>query len=143
MSQMATPNANQTIHPSAGQKPAPNVDMARVKYGAWLVGVAFILLGLVFGIAVSKLTTAADVTAVVGSVATVVGTIIGAFFGVQLASQVDCLPPTTRRFLTGTGSRSSPRARHLTGSAGRSCPATSFYDSGCASTARYLVSNFI
>ncbi len=63
MSQMATPNANQTIHPGAGQKPAPNVDMARVKYGAWLVGAAFALLGVVFGIAVSQFTTTADVTA--------------------------------------------------------------------------------
>ena len=30
---------------------------------------------------------AADVTAVVGSVATVIGTIMGAFFGVQVGSQ--------------------------------------------------------
>jgi len=67
-------------------KPVPDVDIARVKYGAWLVGAAFVLLGVVFGLAVSQFTTAADVTAVVGSVATVVGTIIGAFFGVQVGS---------------------------------------------------------
>jgi len=86
MSQTAINNANQITHPNAGQKPAPNVDMARVKYGAWLVGAAFVLLGVVFGFAVSQFSTAADVTAVVGGVATVVGTIIGAFFGVQVGS---------------------------------------------------------
>lgn len=86
MSQTAISNANQITHPDAGQKPAPNVDMARVKYGAWLVGAAFVLLGVVFGIAVSQFSTAADVTAVVGAVAAVVGTIIGAFFGVQAGS---------------------------------------------------------
>jgi hypothetical protein len=86
MSQTAINNANHITHPNAGQKPAPNVDMARVKYGAWLVGAAFVLLGVVFGFAVSQFSTAADVTAVVGGVATVVGTIIGAFFGVQVGS---------------------------------------------------------
>ena len=86
MSQTASSNGNQTISPSADEKAAPNVDMARVNYGAWIVGAAFVLLGVVFGIAVSQFTTAVDVTAVVGSVATVVGTIIGAFFGVQVGS---------------------------------------------------------
>jgi hypothetical protein len=47
---------------------------------------AFVLLGVVFGVAVSRFTAAAGVTAVVGSVATVVGTIVGAFFGVQAGS---------------------------------------------------------
>jgi hypothetical protein len=41
-----------------------------------------VLLGVVFGVAVSRFTAAAGVTAVVGSVATVVG----AFFGVQAGS---------------------------------------------------------
>lgn len=86
MSQTAIHDANRITHPYAGQKPSPNVDMARVKYGAWLVGAAFVLLGVVFGFAVSQFSTAADVTAVVGGVATVVGTIIGAFFGVQVGS---------------------------------------------------------
>ena len=86
MSQTMIPNVNQGTHPNAGQKPTPNVDMARVKYGAWLVGAAFVLLGVVFGIAVTQFSTAADVTAVVGAVAAVVGTIIGAFFGVQVGS---------------------------------------------------------
>lgn len=60
--------------------------MIRVKYGACLVGAAFILLAVVFGIAVSRFTAAADVAAVVASVATVVGTIIGAFFGIQVGT---------------------------------------------------------
>ena len=37
-------------------------------------------------IAILKWTTAADVTAVVGSVTGVVGTVAGAFFGVQIGS---------------------------------------------------------
>lgn len=86
MDQKANHNVNQITRASSGQSPAPNVDMARAKYGAWLVGGAAALLGLVFGIAVSQFTTAADVTAVVGSVATVIGTIVGAFFGVQVGS---------------------------------------------------------
>ena len=65
------------------QKAAPNVDLARIRYGAGLIVAAFALLGVVFGVAVSQFSTASDVTAVVGSVTTVVGTIIGAFFGVQ------------------------------------------------------------
>jgi hypothetical protein len=58
----------------------------RVRYGVWLVGAAFVLLGVVFGIAASQFTAASDVAAAVGSVATVIGTIVGAFFGVQVGS---------------------------------------------------------
>jgi hypothetical protein len=65
------------------QESSPSVDMARIRYGAWLIVAAFALLGVVVGVAVSQFSTASDVTAVVGSVTTVVGTIIGAFFGVQ------------------------------------------------------------
>jgi len=56
MDQTADPNVNQVAHASQGQNPAPNVDMARVKYGAWLVGGAFVVLGVVFGVAVSRFT---------------------------------------------------------------------------------------
>jgi 3-hydroxymyristoyl/3-hydroxydecanoyl-(acyl carrier protein) dehydratase len=69
-----------------GQPTMPGVDMIRVKYGACLVGAAFILLAVVFAIAVYRFTSAADVAAVVASVATVVGTIIGAFFGIQVGT---------------------------------------------------------
>jgi phage tail tape-measure protein len=58
----------------------------RVKYGACLAGGAFVLLGVVFGIAASRFTAAADVTAAVGSVATVIGTIVGAYFGIHIGS---------------------------------------------------------
>jgi hypothetical protein len=81
--QVARPATGQPVTPAAARKAAPNVDLLRVKYGAALIVAAFILLGVVFGIAVARFTTAADVAAVVASVATVVGTIIGAFFGVQ------------------------------------------------------------
>jgi len=60
----------------------------------------------------------------------------------KLASGVECLPPTTRRFLRGTGSRSSPMARHMTGSAGNPVR-LHLYGSGCVSTTRYSVSNFL
>ena len=58
MSQAASHDQDQTIHPDTPQSPVPNVDMARVKYGAWLVGAAFALLGIVFGIAVAPAQTA-------------------------------------------------------------------------------------
>ena len=90
--QATTPTAEQAATTaqalSARPGPAPglDVDLARVKYGAWLIVAAFVLLAVVVGIAVSQFKTAADVTAVIASVAAVVGTIIGAFFGVQAGS---------------------------------------------------------
>jgi hypothetical protein len=102
MSSMTTPTAKQATTtaqamssspavppsgpPADGPPPSPNVDLARIKYGAWLIGAAFVLLAVVVGVAISQFKTAADVTAVVASVAAVVGTIIGAFFGVQAGS---------------------------------------------------------
>ena len=62
------------------------VDLARIRYGALLISTAFVLLGVVFGVAIMHFKTASDVVAVVGSVATVVGTIVAAFFGIQAAS---------------------------------------------------------
>ena len=68
----------------------PEVDtspeLARVRYGALLIGAALALLAVIFSVAVWRFNTAADVTAVVGAVAGVVGTIVGAFFGVQVGS---------------------------------------------------------
>ena len=61
-------------------------DETRLRYGALLIGAAFLLLGVVFGIGVSKMTGGADMVAALGSVTTVVGTIIGTFFGVQIGS---------------------------------------------------------
>ncbi len=86
MSQLTTAHPEQVMYSAPVARPAPSADLVRIKYGAWLIGAAFVLLGLVFGIAIWQFSTAADVTAVVGSVTTVVGTIIGAFFGVQVGS---------------------------------------------------------
>jgi len=86
MAQLTTPAAGEPAVRDPGQPAGPSVDVIRVKYGACLVAAAFVLLGLVFAIAVSRFTAAADVAAVVASVATVVGTIIGAFFGVQVGT---------------------------------------------------------
>lgn len=86
MAQLTKPGTGQSATHDPGQPVVPSVDVIRVKYGACLVGVAFILLAVVFGIAVSRFTSAADVAAVVASVATVVGTIIGAFFGIQVGT---------------------------------------------------------
>jgi hypothetical protein len=62
------------------------VDLARIRYGARLIGAALVLLGVVFGVAIMHFKAASDVVAVVGSVATVVGTIVAEFFGIQAAS---------------------------------------------------------
>jgi hypothetical protein len=70
----------------ADQASIASVDLERVKYGARLVGGAFVLLGVVFGLAVWRFAAARDVSAAVGSVATVIGTIIGAFFGIHIGS---------------------------------------------------------
>ncbi len=86
MAQLTRPGTEWPAAHDPGQPAVPTVDMIRVKYGACLVGGAFILLAVVFGIAVSRFTAAADVAAVVASVATVVGTIIGAFFGIQVGA---------------------------------------------------------
>jgi hypothetical protein len=77
--------------PPLSPDPAPvlsadSADLARIRYGVWLIGAAFLLLGVVFGIGVSKITVGADMVAALGSVTTVVGTIIGTFFGVQIGS---------------------------------------------------------
>jgi len=71
---------------AADQASGRSVDQEQLKYGARLVGGAFVLLGVVFAIAVWRFTAARDVTAAVGSVATVVGTIVGAFFGVHIGT---------------------------------------------------------
>jgi hypothetical protein len=81
--QLTSPATGQPATRAPAQKAVPNADLLRVRYGAALIAAAFVLLGVVFGIAVAHFTAAADVAAVVASVATVVGTIIGAFFGVQ------------------------------------------------------------
>lgn len=91
MAQLKTPTNGQQALVDKPASPVGNgqvtaADLARVKYGAGLIGAAFVLLGVVFGVAIMHFRTASDVVAVVGSVATVVGTIVAAFFGIQAAS---------------------------------------------------------
>jgi len=71
---------------SADAISAEDADLARLRYGARLIGGAFLLLGVVFSIGAAKITGGAEMVAALGSMTTVVGTIIGAFFGVQIAS---------------------------------------------------------
>ena len=86
MDLMTDADVSRPTGPDAGHKPDLSAELERVRYGARLVGGAFVLLGVVFAIAVWRFTAARDVTAAVGSVATVVGTIIGAFFGIHIGS---------------------------------------------------------
>jgi hypothetical protein len=86
MGQLTSIHPDQAIRAVPAANPAPSADLVRIKYGAWLIAAAFLLLGSVFSLAIWQFSAAADVTAVVGSVTTVVGTIIGAFFGVQIGS---------------------------------------------------------
>jgi hypothetical protein len=65
---------------------SPKPDVLRIRYGAWLIVAAFVLLAVVLGLALWKFQTADDVTAVVGVVAGIVGTIIGTFLGVHVGS---------------------------------------------------------
>jgi len=72
--------------PSSGQAEASGADLTRIRYGVWLIGAAFVLVGTVFGVAVWQFTAASDVVAVVGSVTTIIGTLVGGFFGAHLGS---------------------------------------------------------
>ena len=71
---------------AAGDTGTESADVLRLKFGALIIVAAFALLGVVFAVSIAHFSSAADVTAVVGSVATVVGTIVGAYFGIQVGS---------------------------------------------------------
>ena len=78
-----------TIQPFAGDSglpPSASPDLTRIRYGAWLIVAAFLMLGIVFGVAVLRYPSAMDVAAVVGTLSTVTGTILGAYFGAQVGS---------------------------------------------------------
>jgi hypothetical protein len=99
MSQPAPPaQPGQPPPAQPGQPPAadPATDQMRIKYGAWLIGVAFLFLLLVLVVALFQFDASEDVVAVVGAVTGVVGTIIGAFFGVQVG-RADKEEESTRR----------------------------------------------
>ena len=80
--QLAATDAVRADGDAGGESP----DVLRLKFGALIIVAAFVLLGVVFAASIAHFSSAADVTAVVGSVATVVGTIIGAYFGVQVGA---------------------------------------------------------
>ena len=89
MSENVSPDAGQPASPdSPGGKPTPSASSedVRDRYGLILAVAAFVLLGVVFGVAMSQFTKASDVAAVVGSAGAIIGTIVGAFFGVHAAS---------------------------------------------------------
>ena|SRR5215472_1686522 len=91
MAQLTSPGSGQQadldkLASTADNGQVTSVDLARIRYGACLIGAAFVLLGAVFGVAIIHFKSASDVVAVVGSVATVVATIVAAFFGIQAAS---------------------------------------------------------
>jgi vacuolar-type H+-ATPase subunit I/STV1 len=61
-------------------------DLAKIKYGFWVVLAGLLVVLLVYAVAVMNWKAASDVAAVVSSASAVVGTIVGAFFGVQVGS---------------------------------------------------------
>jgi hypothetical protein len=63
-----------------------NIDKFHLKYGFWVIIIGFILVAVIFIVAIFKWQEASDVTAVVGAFTGLVGTVVGAFFGAQIGS---------------------------------------------------------
>jgi uncharacterized membrane protein len=63
-----------------------NIDKIHIKYGFWVIIIGFILVTVIFIVAIFKWQEASDVTAVVGAFTGLVGTVVGAFFGAQIGS---------------------------------------------------------
>jgi hypothetical protein len=84
---------------------AATADLARIKYGTVLLLATFVLLGAVFGVAITQFSAAADVVAVVGAVTTFVGTILGGHFGVQAGT------PSTEAAHAGRARAEAERAK--------------------------------
>ena len=61
-------------------------DLAKLRYGFWVVVVGLVVVLVVYAVAIRTWGGAADVAEVVSSVTAVVGTIVGAFFGVQVGA---------------------------------------------------------
>ena len=61
-------------------------DLARIKYGFWLIIVGFGVVLLTFIFCIENWKDAKDVAAVVGAVTGIVGTLAGAFFGVNVGA---------------------------------------------------------
>lgn len=68
------------------------VEAARIRYGFWLIIAAFLLIGLISSIVITRWIvikhdiTTTDFTAILGSITGVMGTLVAAFFGIQAAS---------------------------------------------------------
>jgi hypothetical protein len=88
MSDMTSQTVKTSQSETAGQhgKSSPDTGIMRIRYGAGLIIGGFVLLAVVFGVAVAHYKAASDVVAVVGAVAAVIASMVGAFFGVQAAS---------------------------------------------------------
>jgi len=55
-------------------------------WGAWVVITGLVAIVVVFGIAVLRYSTAADVTTAVGAVSGVIAALVGAYFGIRGAT---------------------------------------------------------
>ena len=62
MGQVTSIHPDQAIRAAPAAYPAPNADLVRIKYGAWLIVAAFLLLGPVFSLVIWQFSAAADVT---------------------------------------------------------------------------------
>ena len=58
MGQLTSTHPDQAIHSGPAANLAPNADLLRISYGARLIGAAFVLLGLVFALAVWQIGSA-------------------------------------------------------------------------------------
>ena len=76
---------------------AAKADQTRTLLGFLVIIAALLMVVIVFGTAVSKLTASADVTTAVGSVTTVIGTLVGFFFGNSAGSAGKEKADTARR----------------------------------------------
>ncbi len=72
---------------ATGNETPSKADEIRAKWGLAVVGIGLLTVLAVVALSVWRFTTAADVTAVVGSVTGVVGTLVGAYFGLQVGSE--------------------------------------------------------
>jgi hypothetical protein len=68
-------------------RPDGTNDLARSKYGFWIVIAGFGVVLAAFIFSIEKWGDAKDVTAAVGAVTGVVGTLAGAFFGVHVGAE--------------------------------------------------------
>jgi hypothetical protein len=89
MTHAALAEPTPTSADESAQAPSRNSDSSadlvriRMRYGFGLIIASFALLGVVFGVAITQFSAAADVATVVGTVTTFLGTFFGAHFGSQ------------------------------------------------------------